>query len=92
METPLTITVTPQHLRGDWRLVLEFQRETQTLLTASILSEEAAARLPTATPYADFVIKKLGNVLAREAPGCFAPNKAKAVLTLNADGRIVKMA
>ena len=92
MAESLTLTVTPAHLKSQWKLVYEFHKETGTLLTLSPMVAEQAAQMPTETATSDFVVKALGNVLAREAGGCFAPNKKQAVLTFNENGRITRVA
>src|SRR6266508_1049546 len=95
-ETPMdafTITVTPQHLHDGWALVLEHSLHTGELVTVSVMTREQADRLPAETELSEFVVKTLGNVLAREAPGCFAPNKAQAILTFDArTGRVKTIA
>jgi len=91
METPLTITVTPQHLKGEWKLVQEFSRASGDLLTVSIMTTEEAQRLPAETALSDFVVKTLGNVLVREASGCFAGGKTKAKLTFRLNGRVLRV-
>ncbi len=85
----LSIVVTPKHLTDGWFLVLETSLATGEVVTVSVLTAEQAARLPAETALSEFVVKPLGNVLAREAAGCFAANKVQATLTFDArTGRV----
>ena len=92
MDTPLTMTVEPKHLKDGWVLVLEFLQKTGDLVTASIMPFEQGRAMPDDTLLSFYVVKHLGNVLAREAAGCFAPNKKQAVLTFNTAGRVKNIA
>lgn len=83
METALTITVEPKHLHDGWALVLEYHKASGDLLTVCVMTAAQAAQMPAETVLSDYVVKHLGNVLAREAPGCFAPNKTHATLTFD---------
>lgn len=92
MDTACTLEVTPTHVRDGWILVLEFATATDELVTVSILTDAQAARLPFVTETSQYVHKKLGTVLAREAPGCFAGQKTTATLTFDRQtGRVTRV-
>ena len=86
---PLTITVTPKHILGDWMLVYEISKATGDVITVSIVTADQAAALPVETELSEYLVKKLGNVLAREAPGCFAKSD-RATVTFDARTARVK--